>query len=416
MDFAGDAAVHSVGGWAALAGALILGPRIGKYDKTGKPQAIPGHNMSLAVIGLFVLWLGWFGFNPRLHHELQHPADVMHILVTTNTAAIAAVLTSTVTSWLVVGKPDLGMTVNGCLAGLVGITGSCAYVSIESSLLIGAIAGVLVVFAVGFFDRLHVDDPVGATAVQPVLRRVRHAVRRPVRAGGRHHAFHPQRPVLWRRLWAAGRAGVGRAGRGRVCLCDKRPCLAGGSSTPSASASAGRKSSPGWTSASTATWLTPTLPPPCRVEDLGAEALPAAAPAAPAAVPVQQAVPVEHRAAPGALTKLSIVTNQARFAQLQKALEELGVTGMTVTNVFGYGVQKGHEATFRGLPIEARLLPKLKVEVVVADIPVDAVLDGVRKALYTGSIGDGKIFVYDVENAVKIRTGEQGREALQGAE
>ena len=165
MDFAGDAAVHSVGGWAALAGALILGPRIGKYDKTGKPQAIPGHNMSLAVIGLFVLWLGWFGFNPGSTMSFQHPADVMHILVTTNTAAIAAVLTSTVTSWLVVGKPDLGMTVNGCLAGLVGITGSCAYVSIESSLLIGALAGVLVVFAVGFFDRLHVDDPVGATAV-----------------------------------------------------------------------------------------------------------------------------------------------------------------------------------------------------------------------------------------------------------
>ena len=165
MDFAGDAAVHSVGGWAALAGALILGPRIGKYGPDGKPQAIPGHNMSLAVIGLFVLWLGWFGFNPGSTMSFQHPADVMHILVTTNTAAIAAVLTSTVTSWLVVGKPDLGMTVNGCLAGLVGITGSCAYVSIESSLLIGAIAGVLVVFAVGFFDRLHVDDPVGATAV-----------------------------------------------------------------------------------------------------------------------------------------------------------------------------------------------------------------------------------------------------------
>ena len=121
--------------------------------------------MSLAVIGLFVLWLGWFGFNPGSTMSFQHPADVMHILVTTNTAAIAAVLTSTVTSWLVVGKPDLGMTVNGCLAGLVGITGSCAYVSIESSLLIGALAGVLVVFAVGFFDRLHVDDPVGATAV-----------------------------------------------------------------------------------------------------------------------------------------------------------------------------------------------------------------------------------------------------------
>ena len=415
MDFAGDAAVHSVGGWAALAGALILGPRIGKYDKTGKPQAIPGHNMSLAVIGLFVLWLGWFGFNPGSTMSFQHPADVMHILVTTNTAAIAAVLTSTVTSWLVVGKPDLGMTVNGCLAGLVGITGSCAYVSIESSLLIGAIAGVLVVFAVGFFDRLHVDDPVGATAVhlccgvfgtlcvglfaQEGVTTL--STRNGLFFGGGFGLLGVQVLgvlavgafvfVTSGLVWLALKHTVGI----RVSRAEELAGLDIGEH--------GNLAYPDFA---------PALP----VEDLGAEALPAAAPAAPAAVPVQQAVPVEHRAAPGALTKLSIVTNQARFAQLQKALEELGVTGMTVTNVFGYGVQKGHEATFRGLPIEARLLPKLKVEVVVADIPVDAVLDGVRKALYTGSIGDGKIFVYDVENAVKIRTGEQGREALQGAE
>lgn len=415
MDFAGDAAVHSVGGWAALAGALILGPRIGKYDKTGKPQAIPGHNMSLAVIGLFVLWLGWFGFNPGSTMSFQHPADVMHILVTTNTAAIAAVLTSTVTSWLVVGKPDLGMTVNGCLAGLVGITGSCAYVSIESSLLIGAIAGVLVVFAVGFFDRLHVDDPVGATAVhlccgvfgtlcvglfaQEGVTTL--STRNGLFFGGGFGLLGVQVLgvlavgafvfVTSGLVWLALKHTVGI----RVSRAEELAGLDIGEH--------GNLAYPDFA---------PALP----VEDLGAEALPAAAPAAPAAVPVQQAVPVEHRAASGALTKLSIVTNQARFAQLQKALEELGVTGMTVTNVFGYGVQKGHEATFRGLPIEARLLPKLKVEVVVADIPVDAVLDGVRKALYTGSIGDGKIFVYDVENAVKIRTGEQGREALQGAE
>ncbi len=165
LDFAGDTAVHSVGGWAALSGAMILGPRIGKYDKDGKPRAIPGHNMSLAVIGLFVLWLGWFGFNPGSTMSFQNPSDVMHILVTTNTSAIAAVLTSTITSWVYLGKPDLGMTINGCLAGLVGITGSCAYVTIEASLLIGAVAGVFVVFAVVFFDRIKIDDPVGATSV-----------------------------------------------------------------------------------------------------------------------------------------------------------------------------------------------------------------------------------------------------------
>lgn len=165
MDFAGDTVVHSVGGWAALAGAIILGPRIGKYDKNGKPRAIPGHNMSLAVIGLFVLWLGWFGFNPGSTMSFQNPSDVMHILMTTNTSAIAAVLTSTITAWIFIGKPDLGMTVNGCLAGLVAVTGGCAYFSIEISLLIGAIAGVVVVFAVMFYDRVGVDDPVGAISV-----------------------------------------------------------------------------------------------------------------------------------------------------------------------------------------------------------------------------------------------------------
>ena len=164
-DFAGDAVVHSLGGWSALAGAMLLGSRIGKYGKDGKPRAIPGHSMSLAVIGLFVLWLGWFGFNPGSTMSFQNPSDVMHILMTTNTAAIAAVVTSTATSWILLKKPDLGMTVNGCLAGLVGITGSCAYVSVESSLLIGALSGILVVFAVQFFDRVHIDDPVGATAV-----------------------------------------------------------------------------------------------------------------------------------------------------------------------------------------------------------------------------------------------------------
>ena len=165
LDFAGDSAVHSVGGWAALSGALILGPRIGKYGRDGKPRAIPGHNMSLAVIGLFVLWLGWFGFNPGSTMSFQNPSDVMHILVTTNTSAIAAVLTSTITAWIFLGKPDLGMTINGCLAGLVGVTGGCAYFTVEVSLLVGAVAGVIVVFLVVFFDRIRIDDPVGATSV-----------------------------------------------------------------------------------------------------------------------------------------------------------------------------------------------------------------------------------------------------------
>ncbi|NLM35834.1 MAG: ammonium transporter [Clostridiales bacterium] len=165
QDFAGSTVVHSVGGWAALAGVIILGPRFGKYGKDGKVNPIPGHSMPLATIGLFVLWLGWFGFNPGSTMSMSNPGDVAHILMTTNTAAIAGVITSTVVSWIFLGKPDLGMTINGCLAGLVAITAGCAYVDVLGSLIIGAIGGVLVVFAVVFFDKLKLDDPVGATSV-----------------------------------------------------------------------------------------------------------------------------------------------------------------------------------------------------------------------------------------------------------
>ena len=417
MDFAGDAAVHSVGGWAALAGALLLGPRIGKYDKDGKAQAIPGHNMSLAVIGLFVLWLGWFGFNPGSTMSFQHPADVMHILVTTNTSAIAAVLTATITSWVVVGKPDLGMTINGCLAGLVGVTGSCAYVSIESSLIIGAIAGVLVVFAVGFFDKLHVDDPVGATAV---------------------HLCCGVFGTLCVGIFAeegvttlATRSGLLFGGGAELLGIQVIGVLAVGVFTFVTSGlvwlalkyTVGIRVSPeeelaGLDIGEHGNIAYPDFAPAIPTGDFtGLEAAPQPVPAPAAAAAPAAAVPVEHKPRAGAaLTKVSVVTRQDRFIPLQNALEQIGVTGLTVTNVFGYGQQKGHEAFFRGVPVEARLLPKLKVEVVVSKVPVEAVVEAARKALYTGHVGDGKIFVYDVENVVKVRTGEQGYDALQDAD
>ena len=165
QDFAGSTVVHSVGGWAALAGVIILGPRFGKYDKNGTPRAIPGHNLTLATIGAFVLWLGWFGFNPGSTMSISNPRDVAHIFISTNSAAIASLLTSTIVSWLLLGKPDLGMTINGCLAGLVAITAGCAYVGVAESLIIGAFAGILVVFSVLAFDKIKLDDPVGATSV-----------------------------------------------------------------------------------------------------------------------------------------------------------------------------------------------------------------------------------------------------------
>lgn len=166
-DFAGSTVVHSVGGWAALAGAIVLGPRFGKYKKDGTIKPIPGHNLSLATIGAFVLWLGWFGFNPGSTMAAD-PSSIAHILMTTNTSGIVAILTSTITAWLFLGKPDLGMSINGLLAGLVAITAPCAFVSVTSSIIIGAIAGVIVVFAVVFFDRIKIDDPVGAISVHLV--------------------------------------------------------------------------------------------------------------------------------------------------------------------------------------------------------------------------------------------------------
>ena len=414
MDFAGDTAVHSVGGWAALAGAMILGPRIGKYDKDGKPKAIPGHSMSLAVIGLFVLWLGWFGFNPGSTMSFQNPADVMHILVTTNTSAIAAVLTSTITSWVFLGKPDLGMTVNGCLAGLVGITGGCAYVSIESSLIIGALSGILVVFAVVFFDKIHVDDPVGATSVHLGC-----GVFGTICVGLFAESGVTSLSTVDGLFFGGGFTQLGLQLLGIVAV-GAFTFVTSGLVWLILKATVGIRVSreeelAGLDIGEHGNQAYPDFAPAAlsvAYEDHSETGVPA--PAAPAATQ-DEAIPVVHRAAGDAkMTKVTIVTNQARFNQLQQALEEIGVTGLTVTSVFGYGAQKGHVTYYRGAPVEARLLPKMKVEIVVSKVPVSQVIDVAKKTLYTGHIGDGKIFVYDVENVVKVRTGEEGYDALQG--
>ena len=415
LDFAGDSVVHSVGGWAALAGAMLLGPRIGKYGKDGKPKAIPGHSMSLAVIGLFVLWLGWFGFNPGSTMSFQNPSDVFHILMTTNTSAIAAVITATATSWIVLKKPDLGMTINGCLAGLVGVTGGCAYVSIEVSLLIGALSGILVVFAVGFFDKMKIDDPVGATSV------------------------HLGCGIF-------GTICVGLfAQEGVTSLSVTNGLLYGGGFRLLGIQLLGIVAIGAFTFVSSGlVWLVLKKTIGIRVSreeeiqglDIGEHgnvAYPDFAlvteaieydktPAAPQieakpAVSVEKAVSVEHHETKGAkMTKVTILTNQSKFSQLQEALDKLGITGITVTNVLGYGIQKGHTVYFRGAPVSSRLLPKIKLDIVVCKIPVETLIKTVQDTLYTGNVGDGKIFLYDVEDVVKIRTGERGYDALQDEE
>lgn len=418
-DFAGDTVVHSLGGWSALAGALILGPRIGKYDRNGKPQAIPGHSMSLAVIGLFVLWLGWFGFNPGSTMSFQNPSDVFHILLTTNTSAIAAVLTSTITSWIVMKKPDLGMTINGCLAGLVGVTGGCAYVTIEASLLIGALSGILVVFAVKFFDKIKVDDPVGATSVHLGCG-VFGTLCVGLFAKEGVTTLSTENGLFYGGGWnllgvqVLGILAVGAfafVASGLVWLVLKKTIGIRVSREEELQGldigEHGNMAYPDFAS------VTDMLEQD-EMATAGSKTFPVPASAAVGQVNMEKAVPVEHHETDGAkITKVTILTNQNKFSPLQEALDKLGVTGITVTNVFGYGVQKGHTLYFRGSPVTSRLLPKVKIDIVVCKVPVDTLVKTVQETLYTGNVGDGKVFIYDVEDVIKIRTGEHGYDALQ---
>ena len=411
LDFAGDTVVHSLGGWAALAGAIILGPRIGKYGKDGKTKAIPGHNMSLAVIGLFVLWLGWFGFNPGSTMSFQNPSDVMHILMTTNTSAIMAVLTSTITSWIFIGKPDLGMTINGCLAGLVAITGGCAYISITDSMIIGALAGILVVFLVLFFDRIKVDDPVGATSV------------------------HLGCGVF-------GTICVGLfAQEGVTSLSATNGLFYGGGFGPLGIQLLGILAVGAFVFVSTyVIWWILKKTVGIRVSreeeiaglDIGEHGNYAYPDFMPAVenidydleeesekqgnLPVSQTIPVKDRTQGSLIKKVEIICKESKLEALKSAMASIGITGMTVSHVLGYGAQKGKLEYYRGAPVEANLLPKIQVDIVVGTVPVDAVIDTAKKVLYTGHIGDGKIFIYDVENVIKVRTGEQGQAALQDEE
>ena len=409
MDFAGDTVVHSVGGWAALAGAMILGPRIGKYTKDGTPRAIPGHNMSLAVIGLFVLWLGWFGFNPGSTMSFQNPHDVMHILMTTNSAAIAAVLTSTICSFIFIKKADLTMTINGCLAGLVAITGSCAYVSMPAALLIGAIAGFIVVPCVFFFDRIKIDDPVGATSV--------------------HLA-----------CGIFGTVCVGLfAKEGATSLSTVNGLFYGGGFGMLGIQVLGIIAVGAFVFLSTsAVWLLLKNTIGIRVSreeeiaglDIGEHGNTAypdfvTKPSFSdtdtdtisilSSMPVEAAVEVVNHAPAGTkITKVTIITNPGRLAGLETALDSIGITGITVTNVMGYGMQKGYTTElYRGVAVESKLIPKVQVDIVICKVPVLLLVDTVKEALYTGHIGDGKIFISPVENAVKVRTGEEGYAALQ---
>lgn len=350
----------------------------------------------------------------------------MHILMTTNSSAIAAVMTSTITAWIFIGKPDLGMTINGCLAGLVGVTASCAYVTVGTSLLIGAIAGIIVVFAVMFFDRIGIDDPVGATSVHlccGVFGTIcvgLFAKEGVTSLSTKNGLFYGGGFGLLG-VQLLGIVAVGAfvfAASMLVWFVLKKTV---GIRVPAEEEIAGLDIGEHGNRAY------PDFAPAVDSVDYSAvDTLAVAAPAtAEATATVEEAVPVAHETvkkvvehADGApkFTKIEIICKESRFEALKNAMSGLGITGMTVTHVLGCGQQKGKPEYYRGAEVEATLLPKIQLDIVVSKVPVRTVIETAKKVLYTGHIGDGKIFVYDVENVVKVRTGEEGYAALQDVE
>lgn len=424
-DFAGSNCIHMVGGISALIGAAMLGPRIGKFKKQKdgsiKVGAFPGHNLALGALGVFILWLGWYGFNGAAATSVS---QLGAIFVTTTIAPAVATVVCMIFTWIRYRKPDVSMCLNASLAGLVAITAPCDVTDAAGAIIVGAVSGVLVVFGVWLLDyKLRVDDPVGAVAV---------------------HMLNGIWGTLSVGLVATdsvpGYSIANKAGEKLVGL------FHGGGFELLGLQCVGMLATAAWTAVTiTITFFIIKKTIGLRVteeeEILGLDSTEHGLETAYAgfmtygdrisstgtpvelpddAVPVDEAVPVQvmdsapNVASDVKLSKISIICKQNKFEDLKEALNETGVTGITVTQVLGCGAQKGQTKYYRGVEMDMTLLPKVKVEVVVSKVPVAAVVRAAKKALYTGNIGDGKIFVYGVENVIKVRTGEEGFDALQG--
>ena len=425
-DFAGSCAIHMVGGISALIGAKILGPRIGKFtkDKSGKitkVNAFPGHNLAIGALGVFILWLGWYGFNGAAATSVEQLGS---IFVTTTIAPAIATVTCMIFTWVRYGKPDVSMCLNASLAGLVAITAPCDVTDALGAIIIGIVAGLLVVFGVWFLDYvLRVDDPVGAVAV---------------------HCLNG----IWGTISVGLFATTSAPGNDELV-----GLFYGGGFTLLGKQLIGFAAVAAWTVVTiTITFLVIRAAVGLRVteeeEIVGLDAMEHGLASAysgfsimdvsntmlmdvnentnlgtddyKAASDTQKNAAVKVVKAPATtdtgMYKVVIISKLSRYDKLRKAMNDLGVTGMTVTQVMGCGVQKGAGEKYRGVEIDATLLPKVKVEVVVSSIPVDQVIEAAKKVLYTGHIGDGKIFVYNVDRVVKVRTGEEDTEALQDVE
>ena len=426
-DFAGSTAVHMVGGAIACLGAWMLGPRIGKYGKDGKARAIPGHNLTAAALGVFILWFCWFGFNggSSLSVSSDETAALTGLVCfNTNLAAAVATCVTMVFTWLRYGKPDVSMTLNGALAGLVAITAPCDCVDPYGAFLIGLVAGILVVLSVEFFDNIaKIDDPVGAVSVHCV-----NGIWGSIAVG----LFSDGGDGVGKGLfYGGGFAQLGVQALGVVTVLayvlvvmfivfkviDKFVGLR----VPAEVEIDGLDlHEHGLASAYSGFAISDATGVGMEVNantDLGEDdAEKASARQLDAAVPVVREQVIHDGVYDTGMHKVSIIVKLSKFDTLKKALNDLGVTGMTVTQVMGCGIQKGTDEKYRGAPVDSTLLPKVKVEVIVSKIPVDSVIDAAKKALYTGHIGDGKIFVYNVTRVVKVRTGEEDFAALQDVE
>lgn len=425
-DFAGSCAIHMVGGLSALIGAKILGARIGKFekDKNGKVtkvNAFPGHNLPLGCLGCFILWLGWYGFNGAAATSVEQLGS---IFLTTTVAPAAATVVCMIFTWLRYGKPDVSMCLNASLAGLVAITAPCDVTDAFGALVIGAVAGVLVVFGVWLLDYvLHIDDPVGAVAVHFC-----NGVWGTIATGLFATTSAPGNDELVGLFYGGGFGLLGKQILGVLAVCawtavtititfmvikatvglrvSEEEEIVGLDATehglPSAYA--------GFSIMDISNTMTMDVN---ENTNLGSDSYVEASQAQKDAAVKVVKVPMESAAG---IYKVSIIAKLSRYDKLKKAMNDIGVTGMTVTQVMGCGIQKGAGEKYRGVEMDATLLPKVKVEVIVGNIPVDKVIEAAKKSLYTGHIGDGKIFVYPVNKVVKVRTGEEDLEALLDVE
>lgn len=410
-DFAGSTAVHMVGGVAALVGAKILGPRIGKYDTEGKSKAIPGQSLPLAALGMFILWFGWFGFNGA-STVCATGDDALYsmglIFVNTNLAAATAAAATMFVTWKAYGKPDVSMTLNGALAGLVGITAGCDAVTPVGAFVIGLVSGVLVVGAVELVDKVcKIDDPVGAISVHGVCGAAGTVLTGLFALDGGLFYGGGLAMTITQLIGVVVVAAYVAVVMTVVFIIIKATVgLRVTAEEEIAGLDVVEHGLPPYTNDFKSMFETAYHTSLCDAD---------------VPVSVEEAVPVKVipasddkiLASDVKISKVEIMTNENKFNDLKAAMAKIGVSGMTVSHVLGCGLQKGQKQYYRGVQMEMNLLPKIKIEIVVCKVPVDLVVNTARKALYTGKVGDGKIFVYDCENVIRIRTADEGYNALQ---